>query len=450
MAAVNLDDTIRKGNTWRMLLVVAGIILAGGVLFAWSRVLFPVLVAFLIAYGTHPLASIFERHRLPRILAFFLILLLFIGLLSIIFLVFLPAIVHELMFIGQKFPVWRNVVEKYIGTLLADLELRYPDAYTLLQERLTHWAQENLPSIAQRLVGWLTGIIGSAIGMVSTLLSLVVIPVITAYLTVDFRKFVNALQILVPRPVLPAVQKVAREVNQVLKDFVRGQLLVAMALGAMYTAGLLIVRAPLALVIGPLAGLFSLVPYLGFVLGFGTASLLTFLEYQDLWHVTGVLVTFVVAQSVDGWFLTPRLLGRRVGLHPVWILVALLLGGELFGLPGMVVAVPVAAALRVVVQHSVQAYHESVLYLGLNPEPIFYTRQGCSLCEEFELFLQPLLDCRGIHFRRVDIDLSPALKERFGSRVPVLEINGKIVAEGRVSPSELERRLEGELKFRHP
>jgi predicted PurR-regulated permease PerM len=450
MMAADFNDTSEKGNTWRMLLVVAGIVLAGGVLFAWSRVLFPVLVGFLIAYGTHPLASFFEKHRLPRILAFLLILLLFIGLLSLIFLVFLPAIVHETMFIGQKFPVWRKVIEKHVGALLAELELRYPDAYSLLQERLTQWAQENLPSIAQRLVGWLMGIIGSAIGMVSTVLSLVLIPVITAYLTVDFRKFVNALQILVPRPVLPAVQRIMREVNQVLKDFVRGQLLVAMALGAMYTAGLLIVRAPMALVIGPLAGFFALVPYLGFVLGFGAAALLTFLEYQDLWHVMGVLVTFGVAQSVDGWFLTPRLLGKRVGLHPVWILVALLLGGELFGLPGMVVAVPVAAALRVVVQHAIQAYRESVLYLGLNPEPIFYTREGCSLCEEFELLLQPLLDCRGIHFRRVDIDLSPALKERFGSRVPALEIHGQIVAEGRVSPSELEKRLEGELKVRRP
>jgi predicted PurR-regulated permease PerM len=277
-------------------------------------------------------------------------------------------------------------------------------------------------------------------------LNLVLIPVIAAYLTMDFRKFISALQILVPRPVLPAVKKVVLEVNQVLKNFLRGQLLVAMALGVMYTAGLLLVRAPLALVIGPLAGLFSLVPYLGFVLGLGTASLLTFVEYQDFRHIIGVLVTFAVAQSMDGWFLTPRLLGKRVGLHPVWILVALLLGGELFGLPGIVVAVPVAAALRVVVQHSVQAYRESLLYLGLNLEPIFYTREGCSLCEEFALLLQPLLDCRGIHFRRVDVDRSPALKERFGSRVPVLEINGKVVAEGRVSPLELEKRLEGELK----
>ena len=441
MIAVNSNDEIRQGNTWRMLLVVGGIVLAGGVLFAWSRVLFPVLVAFLVAYISHPLASFFEKHHLPRILGFLLVLLLFIGLLSLIFLVFLPAIVHELMFIGKKIPAWRGVIEKYVGTLLVDLEQRYPEAYALLQERLTQWAQENLPSVAQRLVGWLTGIIGSAVGIVSALLNLVLIPVIAAYLTMDFRKFISALQILVPRPVLPAVKKVVLEVNQVLKNFLRGQLLVAMALGVMYTAGLLLVRAPLALVIGPLAGLFSLVPYLGFVLGLGTASLLTFVEYQDFRHIIGVLVTFAVAQSMDGWFLTPRLLGKRVGLHPVWILVALLLGGELFGLPGIVVAVPVAAALRVVVQHSVQAYRESLLYLGLNLEPIFYTREGCSLCEEFALLLQPLLDCRGIHFRRVDVDRSPALKERFGSRVPVLEINGKVVAEGRMTSAELEQKI---------
>jgi predicted PurR-regulated permease PerM len=442
--AIN-HEKIEQGNTWRMLLVVAGVILAGGVLFAWSRVLFPVLVAFLIAYITHPLASFFEKHRLPRILGFLLVLLVFIGFLSLVSFVFLPAIVHELMLIGKKIPAWREVIEKHIGYWLIDLEGRYPDAYALLQERITQWAQENLPSIAQRLVGWLAGIIGSAVGIISTLLSLVLIPVLTAYLTVDFHKFINALQILVPRPVLPEVKKVVREVDQVLKDFLRGQLLVAMALGVLYTAGLLIMRAPLALVIGPLAGLFSLVPYLGFVLGLGTASLLTFLEYQDLWHLVGVLITFAVAQSVDGWFLTPRLLGKRVGLHPVWILVALLLGGELFGLTGMVVAVPVAAALRVVVQHSVKAYRESLLYRGLNLEPILYTRQGSSLSDEFEKRLQPLLHRRGIRFSRVEVDSSPPLKEQFGARVPLLEVNGKIIAEGRVSREELEEKIEEAL-----
>ena len=432
----------RGSNTWRMLLVIGGIILAGGVLFAWSRVLFPVLVGFLIAWISQPLASYFEKHRLPRILGFLLVLLIVVGLLLIIFLVFLPAIVHELMSFGQKFPSWRGVVEKNIRSLLGQLEERYPDAYVLLQDRLTQWAQENLPSLAQRLVGWLMGIIGSAVGLVSVLFNLVLIPVIAAYLTIDFHKVVRALRQLVPRPVLPAVEKVFSEISHVLGVFLRGQLLVAMALGVMYTGGLLLARSPLALVIGPLAGLFSLVPYLGLVFGLGLALILTLLEYQDLLHPVGVLITFGVAQNVEGFFLTPRLLGKRVGLHPVWILVALLLGAQLFGIPGIVVAVPVAAALRVVLRHAVQSYRDSMFYLGPELEIVFYTRKACSLCEEFERMLKPMLENRGAAFRRVDVDSSTDLHETFGSRVPALEVNGKIIAEGRVSAGELKRRLE--------
>jgi glutaredoxin len=154
------------------------------------------------------------------------------------------------------------------------------------------------------------------------------------------------------------------------------------------------------------------------------------------------LITFGLAQNVDGWFLTPRLLGRRIGLHPVWILVALLLGGELFGLPGIVVAVPVAAALRVLSGHALQAYRESMLYLGSSLEVNFYTREKCPLCEEFELMLQPLLERRGVAFQRVDVERTPELKERFGSRVPVLEVNGKVAAEGRVRPEDLEQHLQ--------
>jgi glutaredoxin len=214
----------------------------------------------------------------------------------------------------------------------------------------------------------------------------------------------------------------------------------------MYTGGLLIVRAPLALVIGPLAGLASLVPYLGFVLGIGAALILTALEYQDLWHPVGVLATFAVAQSAEGWFLTPRLLGKRIGLHPVWVLVALLVGGGLFGLPGILVGVPVAAALRVVLRHAVRAYRESLFYMGAATEIIFYTRKGCSLCEAFERLLKPMLERHGCDFRRVDVDSSGVLQERFGSRIPVLEVNGKVVAEGQVTAKELEHRLEGVLE----
>ena len=211
---------------------------------------------------------------------------------------------------------------------------------------------------------------------------------IAAYLTVDYHKFTSALRLLVPRPVLPTIRRIVLDVDQVLWDFLRGQLLVAIALAVMYTAGLLIIRAPLALVIGPLAGILSLVPYLGFILGIGFASLLILLEFQGLWQFVGVAITFGVAQTIEGWVLTPKLVGDRVGLHPVWVLVALLLGGELFGLSGVIVAVPVAAALRVILGHAFRAYRESSLYLGRNLDLVFYTREGCLLCDEFEALLQ--------------------------------------------------------------
>ena len=157
-------------------------------------------------------------------------------------------------------------------------------------------------------------------------------------------------------------------------------------------------------------------------------------------------ITFGVAQTIEGWVLTPKLVGGRVGLHPVWVLISLLLGGELFGIGGVIVAVPVAAALRVVLGHALRAYRESPLYLGVDLEICFYTRKGCLLCDEFEAILEPVLNCRGFHYQRIDVDLDPGVKERFGKRVPVLEINGELVAEGPTSPAGLEQRIEDYLK----
>lgn len=422
-----------------MLLVIAAVVLGAGILFAWSRVLFPVWAAFLLAYLTHPLASFFERHRLPRSLGFLCMLLLLVGLSILIFVVFLPAIIHELMTSSQKFPSWRETLGKTIGSYLLGLEDRYPDAYGLIREHITEWAQENIPSIAQRLVQWLLRVLGSAVGWAAALLNLILIPVIAAYLTVDFRKFINRIRVLIPRPVLPTVEKVVRDVHQVLTDFLFGQFLVAVALGAMYTVGLLIVQAPLALVIGPLAGFLALVPYLGFVVGFGVAALLTFLEYQDLWHLVGVTATFVIAQTIEGWILTPKLLGKKVGLHPVWVLVALLLGANFFGISGIVVAVPVAAVIRVVLQHAIQAYQESQLYMGTGKAIVLYSRKNCPLCDQFEQQIQFFLKSHAFDYCRIDVEDSPVLIERFGARVPVLEINGKVVAEGRMPAEDLER-----------
>jgi predicted PurR-regulated permease PerM len=431
---------------WRMLVVVGACVLAAGALFAWSSVLFPLLAGFLLAYITHPLASFFERRRLPRILGFLAIVLLFLGVIALVAIVFVPAVVNEVALIGQKLPSWQEVMQERVAPLLDAVKTRFPQAYGLLQQHLSAWARETLPSVAERVVRWVGKASLSALGLAGAALNLILIPVIAAYLTVDFRRFLAALRRLVPRPVLATVDEVVGEVHAVLSAFARGQLLVSLALAAMYTAGLLIVRAPLALVIGPLAGLLSLVPYLGLVVGGSSALLLSLLEYRDLAHPLGVLIVFVVAQNVEGWILTPRLLGRRVGLHPVWVLVALLLGGELFGLPGVIVAVPVAAALRVLLIHAVQAYQASAFYTGDGPAVVLYVRDGVAACGALRAAVEPLVAQHGLELRVVDVAASPALLEGFGDRVPVLEVDREVVAEGDIgeaaSVAALERVLE--------
>jgi predicted PurR-regulated permease PerM len=167
-----------------------------------------------------------------------------VGFIALFILVFLPAFVHELMVFGQKFPQWREVIEKNISARVVDLQERYPEPYSLLKDKITDWAQENLPSMAPKAVRWLLGLLSSAAGIFSGLMSLGLILVFTAYLTMDFHRVLDFLRGLMPRPVLPTIEKVTLDIDQVMKDFLMGQLLVALALGVMYTIGLVYPEPP--------------------------------------------------------------------------------------------------------------------------------------------------------------------------------------------------------------
>ena len=435
-------ETESRRNLGRHVAVL-GFVVAVLALFArWPQAFFPLVGGFLLAYVARPLSGFFERRRMPAVLGFVVVLLLAAAFVVLVVFVFLPALVDELVTIGEKLPSWREVADERIGPLLAELQTRFPQFYKIVTAHLTTWAESNLPSVAQRLVGWGLKAFSSAVSFAGVALNLVLIPVIAAYLTVDFHTFVEALRKLVPRPILPQVQAVVMDINHVLTAFVRGQLLVAAALGVMYTGGLAIVRAPLALIIGPLAGILALVPYLGLIVGAGSSILLTFLEYQDLWHPLGVLIVFVVAQNIEGWVLTPRLLGRSVGLHPVWVLVALLLGGELFGITGIILAVPVAAALRVVLVHAVRAYSHTAFYTGGVPSVVLYVSRASEPCRRVAVTLRRELAARDLVPTEVDVDASPSLQQRFGERLPVLEVEGRIVDEGDIDIGALRRHLD--------
>jgi len=198
--------------------------------------------------------------------------------------------------------------------------------------------------------------------LAAAVLSLFLVPILTFYLLRDWDAILVHLAALIPSGQRDTIVGLARETDEVLGAFLRGQLLVMIALAVIYSAGLGLVGLKFAVAIGVVAGLVSFVPYLGFVFGIALASLTVVLEPDPLWRFLGVVATFGIGQLLEGSVLTPKLVGDRIGLHPVLIIFAVAAGGQLFGFFGVLLALPAAAVLSVLVRF---AYHR---YLKEHPD----------------------------------------------------------------------------------
>jgi predicted PurR-regulated permease PerM len=192
--------------------------------------------------------------------------------------------------------------------------------------------------------------------LAAAVISLFLIPILTFYLLRDWDSILIKLGALVPSGQQQTVFRLARETDDVLGAFLRGQILVMIALGLMYSVGLSLVGLEFAIAIGVVSGLVSFVPYLGFVFGIVLAGLTVALEPDPLWRITGVVATFSIAQLIEGSILTPKLVGDRIGLHPVIVIFAVAAGGQLFGFFGILLALPAAAIVSVLAKFAFQRY----------------------------------------------------------------------------------------------
>jgi predicted PurR-regulated permease PerM len=185
---------------------------------------------------------------------------------------------------------------------------------------------------------------------------------VTFYLMRDWDPLIRAIHDLLPRDMEVEISRTVSDVDEVLGAFFRGQLMVMLALGLIYSIGLSVVGIDLAILIGMGAGLLSIVPYLGSIVGVLVAAGAAIYQFQDIFHLIMVLLVFGVGQSAEGMYLTPKLVGDRIGLHPVTVIFAVLAGGQLFGFLGILLALPVAAGLNVLVRQLLQKYRLSELY----------------------------------------------------------------------------------------
>jgi predicted PurR-regulated permease PerM len=356
-------NPVTDTQKWQLL---AALLVLGALLYWLSPVLTPFAVAALLAWLGDPLVDRLERRRLSRGAAVSVVFGAMTLALVLVLLVLVPLLEKQISRLIDKLPqvvAWVNGVVLPWVTERTGYSLDQLNPQQVIDALREHWRQAG--GVATAI---LASVSKSGLAIVGFFGTLALIPVVAFYFMRDWDDMLARLRALLPRPLEPTVSTFARESDEVLAAFLRGQLSVMIALGLVYTAGLMLVGLDLAVLIGLLAGLVSFVPYLGIIVGGGAALVAAAVQFQDWFHPAMVLLVFVVGQTLEGFVLTPWLVGDRVGLHPVAVIFAILAGGQLFGFLGVLLALPVAAVLMVALRHAHQRYLASELY-GAPPQP---------------------------------------------------------------------------------
>jgi phosphoribosylaminoimidazole-succinocarboxamide synthase len=347
-------NTLSKQNLPWFALVL--LLLAGWLLYSLAPILTPFLAGALLAYIFNPLAQRLERYGLSRSMAttavITLVGLAFLGLVLII----------TPLFQGQ----------------FSELATRLPGALDMARTRFLPWLERyfglqlNLDlaaikvwltqKITQNGVAWLPTLKTGALALVGILANLLLIPVVMFYLLKDWDAMIERVASLAPRPWLPTMTRVARNMDQVVGEFLRGQFAVMATLGVFYGVALSLVGLDYALPIGLLTGVLSFVPFLGFALGVILALVVALLQFDHWQNILWVAGVYALGQGLETYVITPRMVGERVGLHPVAVLFVLAAFGQLFGFVGVLLAVPLAAVMLVGLRELRTAYEHSPLY----------------------------------------------------------------------------------------
>lgn len=336
-----------------------------------SPILAPFLIAAALAYICDPLVDKLSVSRIGkwsvgRSIATLIVLIGIMLGITLLFLIIIPLVQKQSTLVVERLPGLidniRHNVEPWLKTKLG-ITLAIDSAH--IQDIIS----KNWKTTGDFMGEILKTAGAQGLAFIGMMANLLLLPVVLFYLLRDWDELVTNVGELVPRDWIDSVTAIAKEVDQVVAEFLRGQLSVMAALCVFYSVGLWLVGLEMALSIGLIAGLLSFVPYLGFALAFIMAVLLAIMQFTSFAQVVPVLIVFGVGQAVETYILTPYLVGNRIGLHPVVVILALLAGGQLFGFVGVLLALPVGAAIAVGLRHTRNNYLNSDTYLKQTDTP---------------------------------------------------------------------------------
>ncbi|WP_369412587.1 AI-2E family transporter [Neoroseomonas alba] len=330
-------------------------------LWLFQGILTPFVLAAVVAYFLDPVATRLTRIGIRRPLAAFLLIFLLMATALIAALLFYPLILSQIGVLVQRLPSYIAGV----GALLQDGLQRLEEAFgpEMVDRRLRDLAINQAGSMLAWLGTATTRLIGGGFALFQVFTLVVVVPVVAFYLLRDWPGMLARIESWLPRRNAAVLRQLARDTDRVLSAWLRGQLLCCAALGIFYAVALQLAGLELGLTIGLLAGVLTFIPYVGSLTGFAAAVLLAMGQFGTWNEVLVVVGIFLVGQTVEGYVIYPYLLGDRVELHAVWVIFALFAGGVAFGFLGVLLAVPMAAALGVIARYWLRRYLESPLYL---------------------------------------------------------------------------------------
>lgn len=353
------------GMSLKFFVVTSVVLIVGLALNALAPILTPFLLGALLAYLGDPWVDRLESWGLSRAVSATLVfaciaLMLIMGLMLVV-----PLVSRELSELMLNLPaalIWLQATAAPMIAEWTGLDPLTLDLKSVAQNFLGEWQQSG------DLLGYMVGhISASGMALFGGLMTVALTPVVAFYLMRDWDVLVAQIDRLIPTASLSVVRRLCKDGDEMLAAFIRGQFLVMILLGVFYAIGLSFVGIEMAIVIGLVAGLASIVPYLGFVIGLLLAVIAAAYQFQDWMHPGYVLVVFVIGQVLEGSLLTPWLVGDRIGLHPVAVIFAVLAGGQLFGFIGILLALPVAALLMVLVRYGVAVYLQSSFFEASEP-----------------------------------------------------------------------------------
>ncbi|MBI5251697.1 MAG: AI-2E family transporter [Desulfomonile tiedjei] len=350
-----------------LLRIAAGLVFAIFLLWLMSmveNVTVILMVAFFLAYILNPAVNRLESWGLTRSVAS--LALIFSGvLLFVVFLLFfVPSVVREIASFAKTAPRYWDALEAQANWVIHELGISVPQTPDEFKQLFLERWKQILPKVADPMAKIASSIFSSTISLISFIFYALLVPIISYYLMVSFEQIRQTLRELIPPDTRPALIGKLQQIDSVLAAFVRGQLTVSLILAVLYSIGFVWIGIDLAIVLGVTSGLLFVIPYFGTMIGIVGGSLMALAKFGDLVHVGYVLGWIVFVQLLEGYVITPRVVGQAIGLNPVVYILALIVGGNLFGIVGMLIAIPVTAVLKVLLLSAVDLYRQSYIYSG--------------------------------------------------------------------------------------